>query len=500
MNLVLLPVLLPLLTGLALLVVSRPSRTRRGVVAGSALLQLVVALALVVHLRDGGWLVMMSGGWAAPHGIAITADLLAALMVSLSAFTSLACLLYGYFELPASEEHPLRLPLVQFLLTGINLAFLTGDLFNLFVAFEVMLVASYALLTLEADNWDIKQAFPYIAVNLTGSTLFLCAAGLAYSLFGTLNLAHIAERATALEGDPRLVALALLLLGIFALKAGLFPLYLWLPGSYPVLPTPLAALFAGLLTKVGIFVILRLVATVLPPGLDQVHRVLAVLAAVTMVLGVLGAISRNFLRGILSFHILSQVGFMVLAIGLFTPLSIAAAILYLVHHIVVKSSLFLVGGVVSVLNRSDDLDRTGNLWNAAPGLAMLFLLQALSLAGLPPLSGFWGKYLIVVAGFGLHQWLLAGVALMAGLLTLFSMLKIWIAGFWRQDDHVPVAVGDARWRPRSWVIGGMTLVSLSLGLGVEGLFRLARQASETALDRPGYIRAVQNASGRPLTP
>lgn len=165
------------------------------------------------------------------HGIAITADLLAALMVSLSAFTSLACLLYGYFELPASEEHPLRLPLVQFLLTGINLAFLTGDLFNLFVAFEVMLVASYALLTLEADNWDIKQAFPYIAVNLTGSTLFLCAAGLAYSLFGTLNLAHIAERATALEGDPRLVALALLLLGIFALKAGLFPLYLWLLGA-----------------------------------------------------------------------------------------------------------------------------------------------------------------------------------------------------------------------------------------------------------------------------
>jgi multicomponent Na+:H+ antiporter subunit D len=397
-------------------------------------------------------------------------------------------------------EHPLRLPLLQFLVLGINLAFCTGDMFNLFVAFEIMLIASYSLLSLEADNWDIKQAFPYLAINLFGSTLFLCAAGLTYGIFGTLNFAGIAERGAELSGDPRVSALALLLLVVFGIKAGLFPLYFWLPNSYPTLPIPLSALYSGMLTKVGVYVLLRVFGTVLPHNLEFVHSLLAWMAGVTMVIAVMGAISRNFIRGILAYHILSQIGFMVLAIGFFTPLSFAASIFYIVHHIIVKSSLFLVGGVAFLLNKTDDLDRMGHLWKYAPWLGVLFLFQALSLAGVPPLSGFWGKYLIVVVGMEQREYVLVGASVIASILTLFSMLKIWNGAFWAAPAEVKVRVHDRRWVPMTLVIAGLTLISILIGVGAQGFLQLAQHAANEALNQSAYIERVFAFEGKGEAP
>lgn len=491
------PVALPLLTALAALFARRPSTARRWLVGGSAVAQLAVALALAGAAWRGGPQVLALGGWAAPFGIVLVADLLAGIMLTLGAITALASLLYGFAELPVADEHPLRLPLVQFLVTGINLAFSTADLFNLFVAFEVMLISSYALLTLEADDWDIKQAFPYLALNLVGSTLFLVAAGLAYGLFGSLNFAQIAARSAELAGTPQLTVLALLLLTVFGLKAGLFPLFYWLPNSYPILPSPVAALYAGMLTKVGVYVLLRVFGQVLPPDLPLVHTVMAWLAATTMIFGVLGAVSRNFIRGILSFHILSQIGYMVLAIGLFTPGALAAAIFYVIHHIIVKSTLFMVGGTVVVLNRSDDLEKTGRLWAAAPVLGAVFLLQAFSLAGVPPLSGFWGKYLIVVEGLRQREWVLVLCALVAGVLTLFSMLKIWNGPFWGEAAAAGVHTADRRWRPMTAVAAGMTVLSLGIGFGAEFFLRVAHEAARQVLDRGAYVRLLLGEGGWP---
>lgn len=485
-----LPIALPLLTAIAALLWRGPTRGRRRVVGGSAAVQLGVALWLAAQAYHGGPQAIALGGWAAPFGIVLVVDLLAAVMLSLGAVTTLASLLFGYAELSAGNEHPLRLPLVQFLVTGINLAFCTADFFNLFVAFEVMLIASYALLTLEADDWDIKQAFPYLALNLVGSTLFLVAAGLVYGMFGSLNFAQIAERADALAGTPQLTVLALLLLVVFGSKAGLFPLFYWLPNSYPILPSPLAALYAGMLTKVGVYVLLRIFGQVLPPDLSVVHTMMAWLAAATMIFGVLGAVSRNFIRGILSFHILSQIGYMVLAIGLFTPYALAAAIFYVIHHIIVKSALFMVGGTVVVLNRSDDLERTGQLWRLAPVLGIVFLLQALSLAGIPPLSGFWGKYMIIVEGLRQREWVLVACALAAGVLTLFSMLKIWNGAFWGGDATTRVHVDDRRWKPMAAVTAGMTVLSLGIGFGAEFFLRVSHEAARQLMDRQGYIEFV----------
>jgi multicomponent Na+:H+ antiporter subunit D len=490
-----LPVLVPLLTALALFAVGRRAGLRRWITGLSATGQVALAVTLCALTYGAPPQVVALGGWMAPYGIVMVVDLLAAIMVALGAVTALAAILFGFAEVPAAREHPLRLTLVQFLVAGINMSFTTGDLFNLFVGFEVMLIASYGLLTLEADDWDIKQAFPYLSLNLIGSTLFLVGAGMAYGIFGSLNFAQIAARADLLGDDPRVMALGLLLMVVFGLKAGVFPLYFWLPNSYPILPGPVAALYAGMLTKVGVYVLLRIFGQVLPPTLELVHLLLAYLAAATMIFGVLGAVSRNFVRGILSWHILSQIGYMVLAIGLFTEYALAAAIFYVIHHIIVKSTLFMVGGTIWKLNGTDDLKRTGRLWALTPVLGVVFLFQALSLAGIPPLSGFWGKYMIIVEGVRQSAWILVAAALVAGILTLFSMLKIWNGAFWADEANRPVDRADGRWKGMTAVSAGMVGISLVIGFGAEWFLKLSFEAARQVMDRAAYIEFMLGTVG-----
>jgi multicomponent Na+:H+ antiporter subunit D len=492
-NLAGLPVVLPLLAALAVLLRPQPSRGRRlfvGACLGGAL---ALALALAGQALATGPLVLRLGGWPVPFGIVLVADTLAAVMLALAALTALACALYGFAETPAADEHPLRLPLLLFLLAGINLSFLTGDLFNLFVAFEVMLLASYGLMTLEAGARESRGALPYLTINLVGSALFLACCGLAYSLLGTLNFAEMIVRADRLAGDPRLTLLGLLLLLVFALKAGVFPLYYWLPASYPILPAPLAAFFAGMLTKVGVYVLLRVFGTVFPPGETGLHALLAWAAGLTMICGVLGAVAQPRVQHILSYHIVSQIGFMVLAIGLHSAAAFAAAIFYIIHHIVVKASLFLVGGLVVRAHGTDELKHTGGLWQAAPWLGLLFLLQAMSLAGLPPLSGFWGKLMIVQEGFLQGEWVLVTLSLVASVLTLTSMLKIWLGAFWSAAPATPVR-WDGPARRMSAAGLGLAAVSLGIGLGAEFFLRIATRAAHETLDRPGYVRTVLGAN------
>ncbi|MET0261442.1 MAG: proton-conducting transporter membrane subunit [Rariglobus sp.] len=487
-NIVVLPLIMPMITAIVLLLAGHTSRWRRWFTGISALAQLVVAIGFITATYQLPPLFLAVGGWAAPYGIILVIDHLTAIMLTLGAITALAATVFGFVEMPVKRTHPLRSPLIQFLVTGINLSFCTGDLFNLFVGFEVMLISSYALLTLEADDWDIKEAFPYLALNLFGSTLFLVAAGFAYGIFGSLNFAQIAALGPSLAGDSRVTLLGLLLLVVFGLKAGLFPLYYWLPNSYPILPGPVAALYAGMLTKVGVYVLLRVFGQVLPTDLTLVHQCLAWMAGITMIVGVLGAVSRNFIRGILSFHILSQIGYMALAIGFFTEYAFTAAILYIIHHIVVKATLFLIGDTVAVLNRTDNLDHTGGLWKATPVLGVVFLLQALSLAGIPPLSGFWGKYMIIVEGVRLGEWVLVSLALIAGVLTLFSMMKIWMAAFWRNaEEGEGVHFQDGRWKPMTGVTVVLAVLSLAIGLGAEVTYKIAAEAARQLTDRSAYI-------------
>lgn len=488
-----LPVALPLLTALLGLTVLRSGRLRRVALLVSPLVSVLAGVLLVAATWDGSAVVSRIGGWEVPYGVVFVADSLAAAMVLFVAVAAFGCVAYSMTEKSAALEHPLRLPLVFFLLAGVNLALLTGDLFNLFVAFEVMLLASYGLVTLEADDRQVPRAFPYVAINIVGSTVFLSACGLAYGLFGTLNFAELADRMRALPaGDGRVALLAGLLFVVVAVKSAFLPFVYWLPSAYPVLPPALAGLFGGLLTKVGVYVLLRLFATVLPPDLGVLRDVLLVAAAASMVVGGLAALSRYRIQEILAWHIVSQVGFMGVAAALGSATALAAAVAITVHNILVKTSLLLVGGTVARLCGTDELARTGGLWRAAPFLGVLFLLQALSLAGIPPLSGFWGKYLLLVAGAGEGAWVILALALFASFLTLASMLKIWIGAFWK--DAPEGAPTPPRLPGAQRAIAVLTLAALACGLAAEPFGRLCVNAGRAAGDSEAYVRHVRDAA------
>lgn len=491
------PILLPLVTALVAVAIPRPSTGRRVVVGVAFAAMLGVSLWLAGHVYASGPLVLSWGGWIIPYGIVLVADTLAAVMVSLASLMGLACVLFGYAQTPTQDEHPLRLPLLLLLLAGIQLSFLTGDLFNLFVAFEVFLLASYGLMTLESNAKESRRALPYVTINLVGSALFICACGFAYGLFGTMNFAEIAARSSLMAGDVRVELLGLLLLLVFAIKAGIFPLYYWLPVSYARLPAPIAAFFAGLLTKVGIYILIRIFGTVLPPELTTLHTVIAWAAGLTMVIGGLGAIAQSRIQTILSYHIASQVGYMALAIGFFSADAFSAAIFFTVHQIVVKAALFLVGGVILRVHGSDDLSRTGGLWTSAPALAIAFLLLAFSLAGIPPLSGFWGKLMIIQAGLSQGEWTLVFLSLVASVLTMLSMLKIWLGAFWKpKPEGVPLTL-SASSRGMTAVVGVLALVSVGIGVGANHFVGISDHAARETLDRTAYVETVRGWNLQP---
>ncbi|NLT69886.1 MAG: hypothetical protein GXX91_04240 [Verrucomicrobiaceae bacterium] len=496
-NLVIAPFALPLATALLCLFAGRVAVWRRWVVGTSAFVQLLVAVVLVFQVVGQTPLVVVMGGWTAPLGVALVVDGLAGLMLCLSALVAFVCILFSYLELQVEDEQPMRLPLMQLLGAGINLTFITGDLFNLFVAFEIMLVASYALLTLEANDRHIKEAFPYLTVNMFASSIFLMTAGLAYAVFGTLNLAQISERAAAMEGEFSVLLVMLLLMVVFGIKAGVFPLYYWLPNSYPILPYSLAALYCGMLTKVGVYVLLRMLCTVFPHSLERVHIVLALLAGATMVMAALGAISRNFIRGILSFQHVSQIGYMILAIGLFTPMAITACVFYVIHHIIVKSSLFLMGGIAYFRSGTDYLERMGGLWKISPLLGCLFLLQAFSLSGIPPLSGFWGKYIVISESLDKGYFWLASAALLASLLTMVSMMKIWLKAYWSKahEEQGPTVSPNAI-RGMTLIAAVMVFFSLCIGLNAEFFLNIAQTAANGLMDQSIYRESVLQTLGK----
>src|SRR5581483_9105341 len=377
------PVVLPLVgAGVSILVGrSRVAQRVVGIVILSALV--AVAVALVVLVDRDGTKVAEAGGWAAPMGIVLVADRLSAVLVLVAEIILLAVLVYAIGEPTTERNHVGFQSAYLVLAAGVAASFLTGDLFNLFVAFEMMLTASYVLLTLGGRRDQVRSGMTYIVISLMASTLFVTALALLYSATGTVNMAQLAERMAQLPTGVQ-TAFAVLLLIVFGIKAAIFPLFFWLPDAYPTAPSPITAVFAGLLTKVGVYAIIR-TQLVLFPAAARPATLLLVTAAITMVVGVLGALAQDDIKRILSFTIVSQIGYMVMGLGFFTTAGVAAVVYSLVHHIIVKTALFLVGGVIDHATGTSRLSRLGDMIRTAPWLAALFLIAALGLAGVPPL-------------------------------------------------------------------------------------------------------------------
>jgi multicomponent Na+:H+ antiporter subunit D len=517
-NLVPMPVIMPLLGAALTLLLGRRPRAQRVVSIGVLAGALLVAVALLVLTVRHGPLVVEVGGWPAPLGIVLVADRLAALMLVVSGAVTLAVLLYsigqgmadGHEETPLSVYHPTYLVLTA----GVANAFLAGDLFNLYVGFEILLVASYVLLTLGGTESRVLLGTTYVVVSLLSSLIFLTGLGLVYASTGSLNLAQLAGRFDALPDDTRLMLQAVLLLA-FGIKAAVFPLSAWLPDSYPTAPAPVTAVFAGLLTKVGVYAIIRAETLLFPGG--PAPDVLLVLALLTMLVGILGAVAQSRIKRLLSFTLVSHIGYMLFGIGLTGPLGLSAAIFYVVHHIMIQTTLFLAAGLVERRGGTTDMDRLGGLARISPLLGVLFLVPALNLAGIPPFSGFLGKVGLVQAGVadgGPLAWALVAGGLVTSLLTLYAVARVWDRVFWRAP-HVEMPTADetvhivrardsdtyrtpdveqhpGAFLPRLMVGSTIALMALGVGLTVVAgpLFELSDAAAADLIAREPYIRAV----------
>jgi multicomponent Na+:H+ antiporter subunit D len=487
-----LPIVLPLLGAALSLAAHRRVALQR--VLGLAVMTATVASSVALLVRVHADTVAVDlGGWRAPLGITLVADTFAGIMLVVSSAMVLAVLVYSIGSPSTGDTRAFFHPVYLVLAAGVSASFLTGDLFNLFVAFEITLSASYVLITLGGSPNQVRSGMTYVVISLLASTLFVTAVALIYAATGTVNLAELSVRVQDLPSAVR-TPLGLLLLVVFGIKAAIFPLFFWLPDSYPTAPAPITAIFAGLLTKVGVYAIIR-TQTLLFPS-DGASTLLLALAGATMLVGVLGAISQNDMKRILSFHIVSQIGYMILGLALFSIAGLAGAIFYIVHHIVVKTTLFLVAGLIENAAGTAALHRLSGLVRRAPVVAVLFILPALSLAGLPPFSGFVAKLALVEAGLDRGAYIVVGVSLLVSLLTLFSMTKIWAGAFWGAPDDVTHGGGDVAPLsfPRLMVGSTGALVALSLVIAAAAgpLYELSRTAAVDLTSSATYVEAVRD--------
>ncbi|REJ66354.1 MAG: Na+/H+ antiporter subunit D [Planctomycetota bacterium] len=521
--LLVLPLLVPLSTAAVCLVLwTRPWLQRAVSLLGTVTL-LLAGVSLVSLVASEGIQVIQLGNWQAPVGITIVADLFGAIMVAVSGLVAFSVVLYSMQGIDRVRESFGFHSLLHVLFLGVNGSFLTGDVFNLYVWFETMLIASFVLVALGGEKAQLEGAIKYATLNLVSSAIFLAAAGVLYGTVGTLNMADLAQRIGSGEvGGVASVAGAMLLVS-FGLKAGLFPLFFWLPASYHTPPAVISAVMAGLLTKVGVYALVRVVSLLFVRDLAYLQPLLLVVAGLTMVTGVLGAAAQGEFRRVLSFHIISQIGYMILGLALFTPLALAGMVFYLVHHIIVKTNLFLIAGIAHRVCGSYRLEQLGGIYRSRLWLALLFLVPAMSLAGIPPLSGFWAKLALVRAGLETEHYLVTAAALAVGLLTLFSMTKIWNEAFWKRapassetqtpppsasqppasqpptsqlpspaagldSDATLRATGNMGWMVAASLL--LALLTVGIGFFAEPLFALANETAAQLLNPAEYIEAV----------
>lgn len=502
--LVVAPIALPILAAAVSLLV--PEALRRWVSLLVLSLVLVDTGLLLVRADTDGPQVAQAGAWPAPFGITLVVDRFSALLMLVSAMVLVLVLVYAISQ-GADDERLADITIVfhpayLLLASGVCYSFATGDLFNLFVAFEVMLCASYVLITLRAGRRGVRASMTYIVASLLASTFLVSAVGLVYAATGTVNMAQLHDVMPQVP-DALRTALAVLFICVFGIKTALFPLHFWLPDSYPAAPAAIAAVFAGLLTKVGVYAIIRTQLVIFPTDRAVTGTVLLVVAGATLLFGILGAMAQNEIKRALVFIIVSHIGFMVMGLGFYSLAGVAGAIFYVVHHIVMQTTVFCVEGLVVRLTGTSALNRISGLARQAPFVAALFALPALSLAGFPPLSGFLGKLALFRAGIAQSAWVIIAVATVVSLLTVVVLSRLWVDAFWGAPSEV-VADADStdavevgtHTMPWGMVTATAAVVVMGLLIPVLGgpLYGLCERAAQDLLTGQSYVSAVLGGS------
>jgi multicomponent Na+:H+ antiporter subunit D len=472
--LVIAPVALPLIFGAVLLMLRHRTAIQPGLaVAGLAILFAVDA-GLLTHVWTGGPVVMTMGRWLPPFGISFVADMLGATLVATAGLVSLICGIFSINTVNFVGRRYGFYPFLLLMMAGVNGSFLTGDIFNLYVWFEVFLISKYAIL------------------NLVATTLFLIATGYLYGIFGTLNMADIARKAPELRGTAPLMTLATLYLVAFGMKAAAFPLNFWLPASYHTPRIVVAALFAGLLTKVGIYALLRTLVMLFPPERSVLSGIIIWLAIGTMLIGILGALAQSDVRRLLGFVVVSGIGFMLAGIGLGDAAGLAGTVVYAVHSMLVVTALYLLAGLMRRAGDSYSLNRLAGLYRTDPLMAAVALLLVFAAAGLPPGSGLWPKVMLVQASLDMGVWWLALAILITGLLTTLALGRVFVLAFWRAPEEADEEAAQNRETNRGAYAAVLVLCVPIVLIGVwpEPLIGAAQVAVDDLLNPATYVGVV----------
>ena len=464
-------------------------------VAGSAT-GLIVALRLFIKTRETGILTMQAGGWSAPFGISFVSDTFSSVLVLLTAIVALSVSMFSTAAINTNRIKYGYFAIFHFLIMGLNGAFLTADIFNLYVWFEIVIISSFVLMTLGGRKPQMEGAIKYVAMNMLASTIFLTAIGILYGITGSLNMADLAGKVARIDNRGLVNVTALLFFIGFGIKSAVFPLYFWLPSSYHTPPSSIAALFGGLLTKVGIYAMFRIFTLIFVPDNFMLNLFLIV-AIMTLLTGALGAMTKNSMRRMFSYLIVCHIGYFIAGLSLFTEIAIAGAIFYLIHDIIIKTNLFLVSGLIYKARGSTDLRRLGGFYKDYPRLSVLFAIVLFSLAGIPPLSGFWPKINLFAAALTANSFVLILVLIFASFITLYLIAKIWLEVFWKSLPKGEVEKGDefetlpnVKKIMLILPVAGLAAVSLLIGFGAEYVMEISQKIAVEMIDTQPYIKAV----------
>ena len=465
-------------------------------ITGNAL-NLGLAVWLFIHVWQNGTQTVQAGNWSPPFGITFVADTLSSTLVLLTAISGLAVASFS-----SASVIPARLkfgffPIFHFLLLGLNGAFLTGDIFNLYVWFEIIIITSFVLLTIGGEKAQLEGAVKYFTLNILASVVFLTAIAILYGLTGSLNMADLAGKVAAVENRTLVQVNALLFLIGFGIKSAVFPLYFWLPASYHTPPSAVSSIFGGLLTKVGVYALLRVFTLIFEfdPLLQNVFLTVAVL---TLFSGAIGALVQNNIRKMFSYLVICHIGYMIAGLGMMTQVAIAGAVFYLVHDILVKTNLFMVTGLIYKIKGTNSMKKLGGMYADFPLMSLLFAIPLFSLVGIPPFSGFWPKLSLIGAGFETEHFWVIGAILFASFLTLFVVVRFWAEVFWKTGEKIPRMKKFAYFdRLRTYrkaqivaPIVFLSIVTLYVGFAAENVQELATRISHELIDNTSYIEAV----------
>lgn len=489
-NIIALPMVLPVLAGVIFVFLRKFIHIQRWASVGVMVANIIISIFILNKIQTDGVLRLDFGGWEPPFGILFVADSFSMLLVLTTSIVTVICLIYAMSSIGKARENMFFYTFVNLLVAGVNGSFLTGDLFNLYVNFEVMLLASYALIVLGGGKFQLREGLKYLAVNVLSSWIFLAAIGYLYGTLGTLNLAHLSQRIAEVGQTPIITVISILFIIVFGLKAGLL-LYQWLPGSYSAPPTAIAALFGALLTKVGIYAMFRMFTLLFYQEPSITHTLIGIMAGLTLVGGSIGAIAHTDIRKIVSYNVVIAVGFILIGLAVSTPTAIEGSIYYLIHDMIVKAMLYLLAGTMITLTGTNKFDDMSGLIRNYPSLGWLFFIAMFSLTGVPPLSGFIGKVLVGQGTIEAGSYILLALGFISSIVVLYSLLRIFMNSFWgetiiSEEDEVPLKKGLLI---PTLMLG---LLTLALGLGSEGISAYVIDAAQTLMDPNIYIDAVLN--------